>query len=484
MPDDKVVTNSKETLNVDPNVDKRSMLMSQLNGDQRKVFEKYLNGENVFVTGPGGTGKSFLIQTIVKWAEITSQNIQVCALTGCASILLNCRATTIHRFAGIGLANKSIETVIEDVIKQKYKLKKWFKLKCLIVDEVSMMSLKLLLILDGIARKIYGRPDVPFGGLQVIFSGDFYQLPPVKSATEEQEAGMFCFEHPLWCQLFPKENHIELKMVIRQREPEYLKVLKYVRRGKITPTTKTTLEGRVFTEAQIEEIRKTQVITVINPYKRDVELINKRCYSELASTEKRVYTVKYIKGNNKGKNNKDNNSHDDIENRLNDLQIASDANLRQDYEFLANNIMAEKSLELKVGTYVMCVANIDLESDAQIANGSQGIVVGFQNELPVVKFNTIEKPIIIDRHVWNSEVNKNIGVAQIPLIYAWAITIHKAQGLTLDAAIMDIGRNIFEYGQTYVAISRVKTLAGLYLTNFDYTKIAANPKVKRFYGDE
>ena len=155
------------------------MDLSILSTEQRLAFEKFCRGDNLFVTGPGGTGKSFLIQTIVKWAEITSQNIQVCALTGCASILLNCRATTIHRFAGIGLANKSIETVIEDAIKQKYKLKKWFKLKCLIVDEVSMMSLKLLLILDGIASNIYGRPDVPFGGVQVILSGDFYKLQPV-----------------------------------------------------------------------------------------------------------------------------------------------------------------------------------------------------------------------------------------------------------------------------------------------------------------
>ena len=222
-------------------------MYDQLNPEQRQVFEKYLMGENVFVTGPGGTGKTFLIKTLVQSAEQTGKNIQVCALTGCASILLNCKATTLHRFAGIGLANKSIETVIQDTIKAKWRLKKWFKLECLIIDEVSMMSLKILLILDGIARKIYGRPEQPFGGLQVIFSGDFYQLPPVKSGAEESEAGMFCFEHPLWQQLFTPDNQIQLKTIIRQREAEYLKVLKYVRRGKITSTTKATLESRIFT---------------------------------------------------------------------------------------------------------------------------------------------------------------------------------------------------------------------------------------------
>ena len=119
-------------------------MSEQLNPEQQRVFEKYLKGENVFVTGPGGTGKSFLIKTIVETAEKSEKNIQVCALTGCASILLDCNAITIHRFAGIGLANKSIETVIEDVIKRKYRLKKWFNLECLIIDEVSMMSLKIL----------------------------------------------------------------------------------------------------------------------------------------------------------------------------------------------------------------------------------------------------------------------------------------------------------------------------------------------------
>jgi ATP-dependent DNA helicase PIF1 len=217
-----------------------------LNDKQSLIFEKYKNGENVFVTGPGGTGKSFLIKTIVKDAELNEKKIQVCALTGCASILLNCKAITLHRFAGFGLANKPINEVVEEVLKKKYKLKKWFNLECLIIDEVSMMSLKLLLILDAIARILYNKPNIPFGGLQVIFSGDFYQLPPVKSSDEEKEASMFCFEHSLWNELFPPDNQIVLKSIFRQEEAQFLKVLKYVRQGRITNTTKASLESRVF----------------------------------------------------------------------------------------------------------------------------------------------------------------------------------------------------------------------------------------------
>ena len=451
--------------------------MDKLNEQQQSVFNKYENGENVFLTGPGGSGKSHLIKYIVYHAEKNYKNVQVCALTGCASILLNCKATTLHRFAGIGLANKSIESIVEELFtKKRYKLRSWYKIKCLIIDEVSMMSLKLLQILDIIARKVYGKPNLPFGGLQLIFSGDFYQLPPIKSSDEEKEASMFCFEHELWDEIFPKENQIVLKAIFRQEEKEFLKVLKYIRKGKITQSTKEILENKVFTQEELEKIRLEKVITILSPFKRDTESINKSSYVELGDeVEKRQYKIQFI--NNSAKKNS-------VEDRLNNLLIDSNASLKYDYEFLANNIMAEKELELKIGTHVMCIANIALECENQIANGSQGVVVGFKMDLPLVKFNNIIEPICVGYYSWPSETNKKVAVAQIPLIYAWAITIHKAQGVTLDAAIMDIGSNIFEYGQTYVALSRVKTLAGLYLRSFDFTKIAANPRVKKFYGDD
>ena len=451
--------------------------MNTLNSEQSIIFEKYKNGENVFITGPAGSGKSYLIKTIVNYSEENNKKIQVCALTGCASILLNCKATTLHRFAGIGLANKNMEEVLNEVFIKRYKLKKWYFLNCLIIDEVSMMSLKILLILDKIGRKLYNKPNIPFGGLQLIFSGDFYQLPPIKSNDVEKEASMFCFEHALWYEIFPISNQIILKSIFRQDEVEFLKVLKYVRRGRITPTTKETLEKRVFSVEEIDKLRQENVITIISPYKKDTDNINALEYKKLSDdVEKRQYAIKYLKGSKK--------SELTVESEMYKLVINSNTSLKNDYEFLANNIMAYKILELKIGTHVMCIANISLDDDIQLANGSQGIVVGFSNNLPLVKFNNIIQPIVVNYYNWNSEVNKNVAVSQIPLIYAWAITIHKSQGLSLDAAIMDIGTNIFEYGQTYVALSRVRNLNGLYLSSFDYTKICANPKVKKFYNDD
>lgn len=453
--------------------------MENFTDEQNLAFEKYINGENVFITGPGGSGKSHLIRHIYSHAESENKNVKVCAMTGCAAILLQCKATTLHSFAGIGLANKSIEEVLRTVFEKRHKLKNWRKTDILILDEVSMMSLKLLIILDKIARKVYKNPDIPFGGLQVIFSGDFYQLPPIKCNDEEKEASMFCFESKLWQEIFPVENQIFLKTIFRQSDNKLLKILKYIRRGSITNSTKEMLEKKVYSKEEIDKIIKEKVITILSPIKRDVDNINMRSYSELGDNmEKNVYKIKFVQSGNTKEN-----KVGVITEELNNLLLNSNSAIKNDYEFLANNLMAEKSLELKVGTYVMCIANINLNSENQIANGSQGMVVGFKNGLPLVKFTNINQAIVIDYYTWKSETNKNIAVSQIPLIYAWAITIHKSQGLTLENALIDIGKNIFEDGQTYVALSRVKSLDGLYLSSFDYRKISANPKVKRYYGD-
>jgi ATP-dependent DNA helicase PIF1 len=151
-----------------------------------------------------------------------------------------------------------------------------------------------------------------------------------------------------------------------------------------------------------------------------------------------------------------------------------------EYNFLVNNIMADKEIILKKGTQVMCIANIDMESPEPIVNGSQGIVIDFVGNLPLVKFNNGVRRTV-GYHTWHSEHIPTIGVKQLPLIYAWAITIHKAQGVSLDMAQIDAGSNIFECGQTYVALSRIKSLEGLYLTAFSPQKIKVNKKVQEFY---
>ena len=151
--------------------------------------------------------------------------------------------------------------------------------------------------------------------------------------------------------------------------------------------------------------------------------------------------------------------------------------------YLKGNLRCDEVVKLKIGSQVMCIVNIELDNGKSLCNGSQGIVTKFSEQgMPVVKFSNIEAAITMSYHVWPSENIPGIGVSQVPLILAWALTIHKAQGATLDIAEIDAGSGIFECGQTYVALSRVKSLEGLYLTSFDASRIKVNRKVQEFYG--
>ena len=441
--------------------------MSDLKDDQLLVFDKYIAGENIFITGPGGTGKTHIIKAIVKHATENNKVYKVCALTGCAAILLMCGAVTLHAFAGIGLATGSISEVVEKVIKNRYKRPNWQKIEILIVDEVSMLSLKIFKILDMIARKIKKKPNVPFGGIQIIFSGDFYQLPPVGDDSDP-ESTQFCFETPLWDETFPVRNQIQLTTMFRQTDPKYIKILNNIRVGKITSGTIATLTECVSKKYDTEnELRPT----ILLPRRRDAEIINNRELNKLDPATEKIFTIAQV-------------PESDLvltKEQLKNLDIFTTKERDYERQYLIDNIIAEKNIKIRKGTIVMCVANLDTESDRPIVNGSQGIVIDFDNNgFPLVEFTNGSKQIITP-HIWHSERLAGIAIKQIPLIYAWAITIHKAQGATLERALIDIGYQTFECGQTYVALSRIKSLAGLYLKSFDYTKITVNKKVSQFY---
>ena len=187
--------------------------------------------------------------------------------------------------------------------------------------------------------------------------------------------------------------------------------------------------------------------------------------------EEREYKIKYIKDLEMTKSEK-----------LKRLEF-TDKDIQVELDFLAGNLMCDKEMKVKIGAQVMCIINIKSEAgDVLICNGSQGIVTEFcaVTGCPRVKYNN-GIDMIMPRHVWASEKIPGIGVSQIPLILSWALTIHKSQGATLDAAEIDVGSGIFECGQTYVALSRVKSLHGLYLTSFDAKRIRINKKVKEYY---
>lgn len=436
----------------------------ELSTEQNEVLERFKRGENIFITGAGGTGKTELIKHIYELGKKTEKTVQVCAMTGCAAVLLNCEGTkTMHSWAGIGLASGGIHEVADKVINSYYKAKVWKKTDILIVDEVSMMSKKLFELLNYIGRRIRKAPHLSFGGIQLVFSGDFYQLPPV-GCQDEPDTMAFCFESPLWSSTFNK--NIELTTIFRQKDQSYCKVLNQIRIGKLSKSSFQKLSERV--QPYIVDDNKTEVIrpTILMARRKDVEFINQRELNKLCGEEKSFRLSR----------------SDDLSVTTQNSCISAfpKSQYETEWKYLENNIIADKTLVLKVGTQVMCVANIDMEGPFPIVNGSQGIVTSFVKDLPMVKFNDGQTRII-GEHTWASENCPKIGVKQIPLIHAWAITIHKAQGATLDLVELDAGNSIFECGQTYVALSRVKSLTGLYLKAFDPYKIKIYRKVQNFY---
>lgn len=434
----------------------------QLSPAQASVLEAFKKGENIFVTGPGGTGKTALIKHLFRHAKENDKNIQVCAMTGCAAVLLGCEGTkTLHSWAGIGLASGSIEEVSKKVITTYLKAIVWKKTDILIVDEVSMLSKKLFDMLNYIGQRIRRSPHLPFGGIQLVFSGDFYQLPPVGN-HEQADTREFCFESLKWNETF--HSIIQLTAIFRQKDESYCKVLNQIRVGKLSKSSYQKLIGRVKDfPSEIEcpdgdEPKNTIALrpTILMAKRKDVEFVNQRELRAIVG-ETNTYNI----------------------GRVGDLTSLKSA-CENELKYLENNIIADKTLVLKVGSQVMCVANLDMEGPFPIVNGSQGIVTSFVNKIPMVKFNDGQTRLI-GEHTWVSENYPKLGVKQIPLILAWAITIHKAQGATLDLVELDAGNSIFECGQTYVALSRVKSLSGLYLRAFDPQKIKINRKVQLFY---
>ena len=438
----------------------------ELSAEQQYAFDKFRIGENLFITGPGGTGKTALIKHLV--AYMKEQNIihQVCAMTGCASVLLKCNARTLHSWSGIKLARGPIERIAESVFNNPHAVKAWKSIRVLIVDEVSMMSYKIFELLDMIGQMMK-LTNLPFGGIQVVFTGDFYQLPPVGSISEP-ESCKFCFESPRWYHTFSLQNHVELKTMFRQKDPLYIEILSKIRTGELDTSHIDILKGYVNRENRKElEIPPTKIFAI----RSKVEYVNKAMFGKLDGDEQLFESA--IKTNCKTYLDNGKPINPQILQRCDKL---TPDEIQREIQLLLSSV--EQTVRLKKGTRVMVTYNIDVEDG--ICNGSQGIVTDFAGNMPIVKLaNGKEVPIAMQ---WiQSEDYPSIAVGQIPLCLAWAMTIHKIQGATLDAADMDLGNTVFEYGQTYVALSRIKSLDGLYLSAFYAHRIKANPVVKEFY---
>ena len=457
-----------------------SVMKSQesLSEEQNIAFEKFKNGENLFITGPGGTGKTKLVKHLVEYNISINKKTQVCALTGTAAVLIGCNARTIHSFSGIKLCKGQREKIVASVLKNRNAVREWRDVKCLILDEVSMLSKKVFEIIEEIARKAR-KNSQPFGGVQVLFLGDFFQLPPVETENEPDTA-QFCFETLLWNRIFSMENHIQLTQIFRQNDPLYIEILMQIRKGYLDEEKIKVLQSYVKREYDPEK-NNGCVPTKLFALRAKTDYINSQMFSKIQGKE---YVMDAI-------------VKTDCKMMFNDEKAIKPEILfkcsqmtEQEKEYEIQNLFGtstcSKIFRYKKGASVMCTVNLDM--DNQICNGAQGIITDIleggegEGKYPtiMVKFsNGIVKGI--GPRFWQSEEYPTIAVGQYPLMLAWALTIHKIQGATLKLAEIDIGSSIFEYGQTYVALSRIQSLEGLYLSAFHPQKIRANPVVVDFY---
>ena len=422
--------------------------MTSLSLSQKKVITLFNQNKNIFITGPGGVGKSYVINYIKDLAELDDKKIYITATTGSAASLIS--GKTIHSWAGIGMGEQPVEILLKS-IKKKFALRnRWKYTKVLVIDEISMMSGSLFTKLNIIAQTLKCSSQ-PFGGIQLILSGDFYQLPPICKDGEPD----FCFQSEAWNQCI--DEMVVLDQNMRQKNPEFQNMLLEIRKGELSKGTKKFLKERAkLTYDTNSDIQPTIIYTTRNK----VDEINfKRM--KLLNKEVSKYTVKTVLSG------------------IKKSQISTEL-IKKMENHIDSHSQYSANLELCIGCQVMLISNIN--QDEGLVNGSRGVITQFLIGYPVVKFlNGTE--VVINPHVWNEEINEDmiVGRSQIPLKLAWAITHHKSQGVSLDYAVIDIGKNIFEYGQCYVALSRVRNIEGLFISELKLSRIKAHPLVIEFY---
>jgi len=409
------------------------------------------SGRSVFLTGPGGSGKSFLLKHFIEWYKNECENenlkIYVTSTTGLSSTLID--GMTLHRYAGIGLGEGEIDEMLKKINKMPHIKKRWKNTGVLIIDEISMLNGELFDKLEILAKRIR-KNNMPFGGIQLILSGDFLQLPPIKSTS-------FCFEAFSWDIVINETFYFD--EIIRQKSNFQLQsVLNKVRVGIVDEDVRNVLDSCLNKELK----NKDGIIeTLLFSRKNMVNEYNSAELKKLIDSGEEHYIFK---------------AEYEFGKTINEAQ--------HDYlkGLVDNNFQVENEITFAKNNQVMLIVNMP---ELGLANGSRGIITEFikyRNHVnPIVVFlngvrlEVVSKDFSLDE---NGAVVKKI---QIPLIHSWAITIHKAQGMSLEFIRTDIGNSVFEYGQAYVVLSRIIDIEGLSLINIDYSKIRAHPKILEYY---
>lgn len=390
---------------------------------QDSAFELMKSGQNILLTGQAGAGKSYLLQQFIDWARHHRRKTAVTATTGLAAAHLS--GQTIHSWAGLGIGNKLPDNyffTISDSRRNGIK-----RTDVLIIDEISMFHDYMLDMLDE-AMRIIREDDRPFGGLQIILCGDFFQLPPVGNG------GRFVTESNVWDSMDIKICYLEEQH--RADDLRLQEILNAMREGTLKQRHLKWLLSRMSIESEED-------VTRLYTTNADVENINSAKLAEISGD-----THLYLRTSKGGFD------------AVNKLQ---------------EQVLAPETLALKVGAIVMAVKN---DSEGKYVNGSTGYVIDFANGFPIVQFEG-KSPMPIYPQEWEKRSGERVvaSITQIPLRLAYAITVHKSQGMTLDRVEIDLSK-AFVRGQGYVGLSRVRSLDSLYLKGINRRSLMVSSKAQ------
>lgn len=404
--------------------------VGQITEEQSKVLNAVLSGKNVFFTGSAGTGKSFLLKKII--AALPPDVTMATASTGVAACHIG--GITLHQFAGIGLGTANLDRCFQMASRNSAAIS-WRKTKHLIIDEISMVDGDYFDKIEAVARHIR-RNERPFGGIQLILCGDFFQLPPVSKENKAK----FCFQSNAWkkCVHF----NYELQTVHRQTDPEFIKILNNIRIGRVTDDTAEKLKATAKQKIESNGILATRLCSHVN----EAEEINQFQLDELKD-ESKTYMAQ-------------------------DSDSAMTATLNQ-------QLAVPDKLVLKIGAQVMLLKNINVANG--LVNGARGVVIKFVENIPVVQFKSgVQYHAKLEKWNLKTSTGSIVHRIQVPLKLAWAFSIHKSQGLTLDCVEMCLAR-VFDAGQSYVALSRAQSLQSLRVLDFNKQQVWAHSDVLLFY---
>ena len=401
---------------------------------QEQALKIMKTGVNIYLTGSAGSGKTYLLNQYISYLDSHDISVAVTASTGIAATHMN--GMTIHGWSGIGVRNFIGERELETLEEKKYLWKRFEKARVLIIDEVSMLHGFQLDMIDKVCKR-FKRNGKPFGGLQVILSGDFFQLPPVeKSKNINSTKSSMVYESEAWKILNPAICYLTEQH--RQEDDILTEILNTIRENKLTEKHYEYLDKCI--DRELSGMKATKLYT----HNINVDSENEEELSQIDGNE--VSYSMTTKG------------HEVI------------------VDILKKSCLAYDNLRLKIGAEVMCIKN---NFDKGYVNGSRGKVVGFDADstYPIVELYNGSR-VTIAPEVWAIEEDGKIkaSLTQIPLRLAWAITIHKSQGMSLDNAEIDL-RSTFTYGMGYVALSRVRKLSGISLVGFSKESLLVDPRI-------